>query len=180
MENTKMTLPAGCFWHVATEEDNLETFRTTQTLNRWETEKLHLTNGPREAKDTYSTSSLYEILNDLKTETQILAQNWCDKIVRDEIYDLKEDIDLDLEDLPVEERVATIRLTAYTSLNVSLRPGEGFYQSLVCELPVDNAYLTFVMQPVPYRPGGIAYNPEHKILRKLNLAAEKLAYEAQK
>ena len=34
MENTKMTLPAGCFWHVATEKDNLETFRTTRTLNK--------------------------------------------------------------------------------------------------------------------------------------------------
>lgn len=187
MENTKMTLPAGCFWHVATEKDNLETFQTTRTLNRWETEKLHLTNGPREAKDTYSSSSLCKVLRALKTETQVLAQTWCDKIVHNEIYDLKEDIDLDLEDLPAEERVATIRLTAYTSLNVSMRPGEGFYQSLVCELPIGDSYLTFgdsyltfVIQPVTYCPGEIAYDPEYKILRKLNLAAEKLAYEAKK
>lgn len=177
MKNTKMTLPAGCFWHIATEEDNLETFRTTRTLNRWETEKLHLTNGPKEIKDTYSSSSLYEILSALKTETQILTQNWCNKIVRDEIYELKDDLELDLEDLPAEERVATIKLTAHTSLNVSMRPGEGFYQSLVCELPVDSSYLTFVMQPVAYRPNEITYDPEHKILRKLNLASEKLAYE---
>lgn len=177
MKNTKMTLPTGCFWHVATEKDNLETFRTTQALSRWETEKLHLTNGPREAKDTYSSSSLYEVLSALKTETQILAQNWCNKIVRDELYNLKDDIDLDLEDLPVEERIATVKLTAHTSLNVSIRPGEGFYQSLVCELPVGDSYLTFVMQPVAYCPGEITYDPEYKILRKLNLAAEKLAYE---
>lgn len=180
MKNTKMTLPTGCFWHVATEKDNLETFRTTRTLNRWESEKLHLTNGPREAKDTYSSSSLCKVLSALKTETQVLAQNWCDKIVHNEIYDLKEDIDLDLEDLPAEERVATIRLTAYTSLNVSMRPGEGFYQSLVCELPIGDSYLTFVMQPVTYCPGEITYDPEYKILRKLNLATEKLAYEAKK